>query len=352
VLCTLAGVSGFGGAHYRVSKTSDRLPSGTVYTGVMAVPGRVYIGDLPQRLTQVLSASELDAATCADAPGTSRWIAADSIRVGDRLLTSSMPTAHLVLDPPEDVGTLCAAWGVANPIAISGDVHQSSWHVASLDAPLVSSDPGRWSASPVAFGVWNVKVRLAARPGGPLPSGTVGASPAYDLAGSSASAVALTISRDWPTLTLVGGVAPSIRQLLAGMAQRWPHWRLGWEAEPDDLFIVVSRDDSPVAAAALRPATGDAQSAVLISVDVDRATRADGAALLDGLEALALDRGASAIRLDESSFLLSDVVPHERYGYRTGPPYAGDADVAVWVERALRPTAFDSAAVTRNSGVR
>jgi hypothetical protein len=62
-----------------------------------------------------------------------------------------------------------------------------------------------------------------------------------------------------------------------------------------------------------------------------------GAALLDTLEAVALARGCERLRLDSSAFLLGDDLPYARCGYAVGPPYTGDPDVDVWIEKTLRP---------------
>ena len=106
----------------------------------------------------------------------------------------------------------------------------------------------------------------------------------------------------------------------AGTSKRGPVRRRG------------TRGRWPVAGAAIRH-DEDAISRVSRLCVTDGADGAAVAELLDVLEALALEAGSTRIRLDSSAFLADAHVPWQRSGYGTGPPYDGNADVDVWVER-------------------
>jgi hypothetical protein len=100
---------------------------------------------------------------------------------------------------------------------------------------------------------------------------------------------------------------------------------------------VHDRDGQPVAGAALGASHDGVLTARCLSATADaRATHA-GSALLDALEAVALDRGVDVLRLDASTFFISDAVPYDRHGYQMMPPYDGDADATVWAERIIVP---------------
>ena len=114
----------------------------------------------------------------------------------------------------------------------------------------------------------------------------------------------------------------------------YPHWAAGWDVEAEDQFVVGYAGQRPVAGAAIRH-DQDAISRVSRLCVTDGADGAAVAELLDVLEALALEAGSTRIRLDSSAFLADAHVPWQRSGYRTGPPYDGNADVEVWVERTL-----------------
>ena len=116
----------------------------------------------------------------------------------------------------------------------------------------------------------------------------------------------------------------------------YPHWAAGWDVEASDQFVVRYAGQWPVAGAAISH-DEDAISRVSRLCVADGADGAAVAELLDVLEALALEAGSTRIRLDSSAFLADAHVPWQRSGYGTGPPYDGNADVDVWVERTPRP---------------
>jgi hypothetical protein len=135
---------------------------------------------------------------------------------------------------------------------------------------------------------------------------------------------------------LVSATHPDAAGLLAARRAAHPHWAAGWDVEADDAFVVVYEADRPVAGAVIRHGL-DTISRASRLCGIEGQDTAAGSALLDGLEALAREAGSTRLRLDSSAFLDDASVPWQRHGYVTGPPYNGDADVEVWVERALDP---------------
>lgn len=129
---------------------------------------------------------------------------------------------------------------------------------------------------------------------------------------------------------------PDAVALTAARRRAYPHWGAGWDLGVDDLFVVVYDGERPMAGAAIDHGPDGITRASRVCV-------ADGSGamalseLLDVLESLALEAGSTRLRLDASAFLVDAHVPWQRSGYRTGPPYDGDADVETWVERTLDP---------------
>jgi hypothetical protein len=270
---------------------------------------------LPARLSQVVSADELDLATRSlEGSGVTR-----SFRTG-------RPELTLELDPPADARALCAAWGIERPVAVSPDVHQSTWSVLVAGDELADPHAKRIASKRITAGRWDVVPRLSARPAGELPGVVSGASPAYDIVERGGAVASIEIA---PTAHPVRAFAPDhpdAMQLLGAMASAEPAWRGGWTADPAATFVVVYDGSGPVAGASV----SDGWLVTKICMLED----GYGAALLDALEALARERGQTRVRLDSSAFL-GDWLPYARYGYEVGPPYEGDADVDVWAEKDL-----------------
>jgi GNAT superfamily N-acetyltransferase len=102
--------------------------------------------------------------------------------------------------------------------------------------------------------------------------------------------------------------------------------------------VTVYDATGPVAGGALVAAGDGIARASQLCVLPHRLGRHLGAALLNAVEAVALDWGCDRLRLDSSAFLLGDELPYARCGYAVGPPYAGDPDVDIWTEKPLRLT--------------
>jgi hypothetical protein len=83
----------------------------------------------------------------------------------------------LTLDPPADARDVARALGVERPVAVSGDVHQESWSMLEAGEPI----PDPYGARIASSAPHGLEIALAARPPGPLPDVSSGASPAYDL---------------------------------------------------------------------------------------------------------------------------------------------------------------------------
>lgn len=266
---------------------------------------------------------------------TVRATAASELRIDGRLVTTLVPTLTLATTRPLDARGLCAAWGLASPIAVSGDAHQSSWHIALRGADQPATFGTRVEALPVMAGRWTLVATLAGRPDAPLPAETAGASPVYDLREAiGADVVGIVVGPIWHHVAIVSGAHPDAVALTNARRAAYPHWAAGWDVEAADQFVVSYAGDSPAAGAAIRHDEDDVSRVSRVCV-TDGADGAAVAELVDVLEALALEAGSTQIRLDSSAFLADAHVPWQRSGYQTGPPYDGNADVDVWVERTL-----------------
>lgn len=274
-------------------------------------------GALPALLAEVVSPAELDAVT----GGFARSVHAGQLRIDDRLVPGGPPQIALTPDAPLDARELCSAWGMRRPVAVSPDVHQSTWAVLVAGDELPDPHGRRIASAPFTAGRWQIVPYLAQRPAGGLPGVASGASPAYDIRERGGLVTSIEVRP--VTHTVATGSDPE--PLLTAMQATYPVWRGGWRIDPQATFVTV--DDG--AGAALTCADdGIAYAAQICLVRKDL-----GPALLDALEAVARTSGSARLRLDSSAFLHS--LPHDRYGYVVGPPYDGDADVEVWAEKDL-----------------
>ena len=296
-----------------------------------------HLADLARRLGAAVGAAELIAVTgCPEGLGITRTLQQDQLRVGPHLLPSPIPRVVLDLDPPIDARTLCQAWAIARPVAVADDVHQTRWGILVRGEDLPDPHVRRIAARPLSAGRWDVHLWLTGRPPGDLPDMVAGASPAYDVLERGGHVRRVEVSPLARPSAIVGSGHPDARALLDVMSARYPAWRPGWEVLPDAEFVVVYEGERPVAGAAIGDDGEGSPIASRLCVSPDRATGDAGSALLDVLEAVALDRGSDRLRLDGSVFLLTSEVPYARHGYIVAPPYDGDADGSVWAERDLR----------------
>ena len=230
------------------------------------------------------------------------------------------------------------AWSIERPVAVSPDVEQRTWQILVAGAELADPYGRRMASEPITAGRWDVAAYLVARPRGDLPGVVSGASPAYDVheRGGAVRRIEITPTEHM-TRVLEPGHA-DVRALLGVMASAHPAWRgsgAGWNVDPAATFVTIYDAGAPVAGGALVDGGHGETHASQLCVVPQRRGRYLGAALLDALETVARDRGSDRLRVDSTAFLLGDELPHARYGYVIGPPYAGDADVDVWAEKDL-----------------
>lgn len=301
--------------------------------------GRRFVADLSARLRSASGVGQLLDATAPLDPGASRSLMPDTIRIGGRLLRSPLPRVEITLDPPIDARWLSDVWSINRPVAVTGDVHQSSWHLAVASAD--STDDGGVQQLVVRepdAGRWQLRCTLTSRPAGSLPRAVAGGGPAYDVRETGGLVRRISVVAEPHWVEAVRSDHPHATQLTSSMAERWPQARPGWRLAPDDQFVVVhDRDGRPVAGAALGASHDGVLIARCLSATADASATHAGSALLDALEAVALDRGVDVLRLDGSTFFISDAVPYDRHGYQMMPPYDGDADATVWAERIIVP---------------
>ena len=298
------------------------------------------LAEFPARLAAAIGVAELVAASSVrEELGIGRTLRSDQLRVGGRVLPSPIPRVVIGLDPPIDARSLCAAWGIECPVAVSGDVHQRNWQIRIAGEELPDAYHRRIAVTPILVGRWEVELRLASRPAGGLPDVVAGASPAYDILERSADITRIEVTPAAARAAVIGGGHPDAQALIKSMASLHPVWRSGWEVATAAEFVVVYLGEQPIVGAALEYNGHDGQGCSAASrfcVIPDTQVGYAGSALLDVLEAVALGRGSKRLTLDESVFLHTATIPCLRHGYVVAPPYNGDADAKVWAERELR----------------
>ncbi|HEU0035040.1 MAG TPA: hypothetical protein VFQ53_30650 [Kofleriaceae bacterium] len=151
-----------------------------------------FVAELPALLAAATTPAQLARATApAPAAGTVRR-AGSFTRAGERM-PAHAPRVTLHLDPPHDARALASAWQLAQPLAVSGDVHQRSWMIVLAGEPVSDPHRPRIAALPIRFGAWQLRPQLAGRPPGPRPDLACGASPAYDVVERGGDVVAIEI---------------------------------------------------------------------------------------------------------------------------------------------------------------
>lgn len=294
------------------------------------------LSELQARLTTAVSAVELSAATRpSENPGIERTLSAIELRVGERLLPSPVPRVTLSLDPPMDARALCAAWRISRPVAVSGDVHQRSWRIHIAGEELPDPYSRRIAVTPITAGRWETALVLTGRPAGALADVVAGASPAYDLLERNAEITRIEVNPAATHTAVITGAHPDARALLESMASRYPVWRAGWAVSADIEFAVVYRGKQPIAGAAIKHDNQGCSAASRFCVVADTHIGYAGSVLLDVLEAAALSRESKRLTLDDSVFLHEATILYRRHGYAAAPPYNGDAEAPLWVERDI-----------------
>lgn len=259
------------------------------------------------------------------------------MRLGGRVIRSPLPRVTFRFDGGVDAAAIADVLAIEEPIAVSGDVHQTRWHMAVAGSAVDDPYGRRFVAEDVVVGCWALVAQLDGRPPGEVPEVRAGASPAYDLRKRGAVVVSLAVERVTPQGRLTTAGHPAAVGLLDAARAQNPYARPGWGPAADCPFVVIEAGDSPVAGSALmvdRVASRAYASALVVDPG---AVAPDVAAvdLIDVLEAVAIDNGADSLRLDGTSFLCAVPLGLAERGYTVGPPYDGDSDVEVWAERGL-----------------
>jgi hypothetical protein len=156
---------------------------------------RDYLASLPGRLSRITLASELRVA-CTPPPAAGIRVSASSHTVwrGTERVPARAPRVQLGFAAPLfDARELARMWGIDRPIAVSGDVHQSSWSLVYAGEEIPDPYGKRIASYPIIAGPWVIEIDLDDRPDGPLPGVSCGASPAYDLRERDAKVAGLQI---------------------------------------------------------------------------------------------------------------------------------------------------------------
>src|SRR5659263_654153 len=116
------------------------------------------LAGLPARLRGAVSAADVIAATSW--PGDSgivNTVGLHLVWVGADRLVSPIPSIGLGLARSVDARFLCGAWGVPRPVAVSGDVHQTSWEILVGGPEVPDPYQRRITAEPFLVGCWEVR---------------------------------------------------------------------------------------------------------------------------------------------------------------------------------------------------
>lgn len=166
--------------------------------------------ELPARLLPAVSAAELIAAMSRPAGnGAVTEVTPHLVWVGAQRLRSPIPSIRLTLAHAVDARSLCRAWGVPLPVAVSNDVHQTRWEIQVGGAELPDPYQRRIAAEPFVIGCWEVRIFLTDRPAGPLPALVAGASPAYDVAERGGQVGRIEVARARFNAAVVAGDDPA-----------------------------------------------------------------------------------------------------------------------------------------------
>jgi hypothetical protein len=142
--------------------------------------------ELPATLTRTNVADlESLAARIAAVPGVAK-AAADA---GASRIAVELATEH-------DAAHVAAMLGWTDVHVISGDVHQHNWHLVVRTEDLPDPHGRRIATKTPSFGGWALEIAATARPEGPLPGISAGASPGYPLGRYTAKVQRLSIRRE------------------------------------------------------------------------------------------------------------------------------------------------------------
>lgn len=144
-----------------------------------------FVHDLPALLTAAPQFAQLESQVRTRVAGVS------GVTVESQ--TGSSPSLQIGFATPLNASRVATLLGIAHPVAISGDVHQTEWFLASRTATIHDPYQNRIATQTPAFGTWMARAVLVGRPAGPLPTVVAGASPAYDLQLYSASVRSIEI---------------------------------------------------------------------------------------------------------------------------------------------------------------
>ena len=137
----------------------------------------------------------------------------------------------------------------------------------------------------------------------------------------------------WHHVAVVSGTHPNAVALTEARRTAYPHWAAGWDVEAADRFVVGYAQQMPVAGAAIRH-----DQDLVLRVSRLGATDSRTVPRWPSWSTCWRPWPSRPVRARFAWILGVPVdaqVPWQRSGYRTGPPYDGNADVDVWVERTL-----------------
>ena len=138
---------------------------------------------VPDDARRTLLAHLIAALTVSDTPEQVAARVRSAIAAGGAAIDTYGDTVWLKLNPSLPLAVVLQAFGWADPLAYSGDVHQQQWTV-------IPAETLRRNAGDPTIGRWRVDVRLTGRPVDAAERGYLGPSPLYDLGESRSTPTA------------------------------------------------------------------------------------------------------------------------------------------------------------------
>lgn len=104
---------------------------------------------------------------------------------------------------------------------------------------------------------------------------------------------------------------------------------------PNGAILLARRDGEPIGIGGIRFLDTDAPEIKSMFIAAAGRGTGLGSQMLEGLEAIAAERGRPAVRLDTSDHLTAAIALYRRAGYAEIPAYNDNPHADLWFERRL-----------------